>query len=95
LYQQNSKTMTTSNELNWMIKAAKITKEYAECVEKKFTGKLPYRMVMNAILKNEWTNKSENNAYWNVSNTNSEKVNYSLHYTMKTGIVEFTMYEAK
>lgn len=87
--------MTISNELNWMIKAAKITKEYVECVEKKFTGKLPYRMVMNAILKNEWTNKSENNAYWNVSNTKSDKVNYSLHYTMKTGIVEFTMYEAK
>jgi hypothetical protein len=87
--------MTTSNELNWMMKAAKITKEYAECVEKKFTGKLPYRMVMNAILNNEWTNKSENNAFWNVSNTNSEKINFSLHYTMKTGIVEFTIYEAK
>ena len=87
--------MTTSNELNWMIKAAKITKEYAECIEKKFTGKLPYRMVMNAILNNTWTNKSENNAYWNVSNTDSDVINYSLHYTMKTGIVEFTIYEAR
>lgn len=87
--------MKITNELNWMIKAAKTTKEYAECVEKKFIGKLPYRMVMNAILNNKWTNKSEDNTYWNVSNTDSDKVNYSIHYTTKTGIVEFTIYEAK
>lgn len=87
--------MVTTKELNWMFNAAKITKEYAECVEKKFTGKLPYRMVMNAILNNSWTNKSENNSYWSVSNTDSDKINYSIYYTMKTGVVEFTVLEAK
>ena len=98
LCQQNNKAMNTTthtNELTWMLKAAKTTKVYDECIEKKFVGKLPYRMVMNAILNNDWTNKSENNSYWNVSNTESDKINYSLHYTMKTGIVEFVMYEAK
>ena len=87
--------MVTTKELNWMLNAAKITKEYAECVEKKFTGKLPYRMVMNAILNNSWTNKSENNSYWSVSNTDSDEINYSIYYTMKTGVVEFTVLEAK
>jgi hypothetical protein len=87
--------MVITKELNWMLNAAKITKEYAECVEKKFTGKLPYRMVMNAILNNSWTNKSENNSYWSVSNTDSDKMNYSIYYTMKTGAVEFTVLEAK
>ena len=87
--------MVTTKELNWMLNAAKITKKYAECVEKKFTGKLPYRMVMNAILNNIWTNKSENNSYWSVSNTDSDKINYSIYYTMKTGVVEFTVLEAK
>ena len=87
--------MVITKELNWMLNAAKITKEYAECIEKKFTGKLPYRMVMNAILNNSWTNKSENNSYWSVSNTDSDKMNYSIYYTMKTGVVEFTVLEAK
>jgi len=87
--------IANSKELNWLMKSAKFTKDYTECIEKKFLGKLPYRMVMNAIKNNEWTNKSEDNSFWNVSNTNSEKINFSLHYTMKTGIVEFTIYEAK
>lgn len=87
--------MVTTKELNWMFNAAKFNKEYAECIEKKFTGKLPYRMVMNAILNNSWTNKSENNSYWSVSNTDSDKMNYSIYYTMKTGVVEFTVLEAK
>ncbi|MCF8339738.1 MAG: hypothetical protein K9I82_02095 [Chitinophagaceae bacterium] len=87
--------MVTTKELNWMLNAAKFNKEYAECIEKKFTGKLPYRMVMNAILNNSWTNKSENNSYWSVSNTDSDKINYSIYYTMKTGVVEFTVLEAK
>jgi hypothetical protein len=83
-----------TTELVWLMNSATIIKEHAECIEKKFTGKLPYRMVMNAILNNEWTCKSENNNYWTVSNTNSEHVQYGLHYSMKTGIVEFVIYQA-
>lgn len=87
--------MKTTKELTWMMKAAKITKEYAECIEKKYVGKLPYRMVINAILNNTWTNSKETNNFWNVSNTESEKINYSLYYSDKTGIVELTIYESK
>jgi len=87
--------MNISKELNWLMTSAKITKEYDDCIQKTFVGRLPYRMVMNAIQKNEWSNISENNSYWNVSNTKSDKINYSIHYTMKTGIAEFSMYEAK
>lgn len=88
-----------TSELNWMFKAAKQTKEYDECIEKKFSGRLPYRMVMNAILKNQWTNKSEGgsgkDSFWSVSNTNSDRINYSIYYNCHTGVVDFTLYEAK
>jgi hypothetical protein len=93
--------MTTiiSKELNWLMKAAKYSKEYTECIEKKFTGRLPYRMIMNAIQKNKWSNKAEGgqgkNAYWSVSNTENENVNYSIYYNCYSSVVEFTIYEAK
>lgn len=87
--------MEFSKELSWLMKAAKKYKEYPECVQKTFIGKLPYRMVMNAILKNKWTNISENNTYWSASNTDSQKFNYSIYYTIKTGVVEFSVSEAK
>jgi len=92
-------TTTISKELNWLMKAARYNKEYAECIEKKFTGRLPYRMIMSAIQKNKWSNKSEGgqgkNAYWSASNTEKENINYSLYYNCYTGVIEFTIYEAK
>jgi len=87
--------MKISKELEWMIKASKVTKEYDDCIKREFIGRLPYRMVMNAILKNKWNVISENNKYWNVGNNESNEVQYFLHYTMKTGIVEFAIFEAK
>ena len=92
-------TQTThSSELQWMIKTATQTKVYDDCIEKKFTGKVSYRMAMNAIQKNNWNTKSEGgqgkSSYWNCGNTESAKVNYFIHYNCYTGVIEFTMYEA-
>jgi hypothetical protein len=91
--------MKVSSEINWMISKAVTVKEYAECIEKKFTGVLPYAMIMKAIKNNTWNVKEEGgqgrNAFWNVFFNASESVNYGFHYNCNSGVVEFTIFEAK
>jgi hypothetical protein len=71
--------MKATNEINWMSSKATVTKEYDECVERKFIGKLPYAMVMKAINNNKWDVKSEGgqgeSSYWNVFFNSSDEIN--------------------
>ncbi len=84
-----------SKELTWLISSAKVSKEYDECVEKNYTGKLPYAMVMKVLKNNTWGVVSENgkNGFNHLWIAQSE--NAGLTYQAKTGILTFTFYEGK
>lgn len=82
---------TATKELTWLIDRAKLKKEYDECLEKSFTGKMPYPMFIKLMRNNKWGRVSENGKYeWNV-----QSMNAGLSYNTKTGIIQFTYYVAK
>lgn len=92
---ENQPTTAIKN-LNWLIQKSEVSKTYpGECVEKSFKGKLPYRMVMDLIkgVGADWDTVSESgqgfNHHWYAS-----KENMGLSYQTKTGLVQFTYYEA-
>lgn len=78
------------NGLNWIKEKAQQTKEYDECYEYSFNGKIPYRMAMEIIQKNKWDSVYENKNVWNVSNPNM-----GISYNLKTGILSYSNYVAK
>ena len=84
-----------SKGLLWLIGASKVTQQYEDCNEKKYTGKLPYAMMMEIIKKNSWGLVTENgkNGYNLIWTAKSNEA--GLTYQPKTGLVNFTFYEGK
>lgn len=88
-----------TSELKWLFNKATLNKEYEDCLELKFVGRLNYMMVMKAIKNNSWSNISEGgqgrNSFWNCFNNESEKLNYSIHFNTYSNVVEFTILKSK
>ena len=85
---------TASKELQWLINNAKVVKEYpGECIERRFEGRLPYRMAMKAIKDNKWGDISEGgqgqNQWWC-----ARSLNAGMSFYPKTGKVQFSYTEA-
>lgn len=85
---------TATSELKWLVGKCQVVKEYEDCVEKRFDGKLNYTMVMKIIKKNAWGAISEGGKgagqWWLAQSTNA-----GLTFYPKTGMVNFNFYEAK
>ena len=90
--------MKRPNELNWLIENSKPIKDYGDCVEWGFIGKLPYRMAMNALLKNGefWTEVTEKrNSGWYAYQNTQKEIQYSMFLDKKRGITEFRFFKTK
>ena len=84
-----------STELKWLFEKAVVVNVYpGECITKEYVGKLPYRMWMNAIKKNEWSYVDERREHWHAVNNSNPKVEYSLYHHNKSGLTTFTINEA-
>lgn len=90
-----------NKEIKWMETKASTIKEDKECITREFKGKIPHKMAMNALLKNKehWTILEEGgqgkDSFWRGYKSEYPIREYSIHYNTYTGIVSFSINEAK